>query len=68
MIGERHVDRAGPENRDDGKRQHDGRKAEEDVGDPHQQQIRPAAEITGGKPYRRAEDGRDRDRDAGDRQ
>ena len=57
--GDRHVDDARPQHGDDGKRQDDGRKAEEDVGDAHQQQVDPAAEIAGGEADRRADQRRD---------
>ena len=37
----------GPERRHEGERQDEAREGEEDVGDPHQHRVDPAAEIAG---------------------
>ena len=62
--GERDVDDARPENGDDRERQDQRRKAEEDVGDAHQQEVDPAAEIAGDEADRRADRRGDRDGEA----
>ena len=53
------------EGRDEGERQHEARKGEEDVGDAHQHRIEPAAEIARARADREADRRRD-DRDEAD--